>query len=113
MGDLMKNNKHRGPSFDEFLEEDGILEEVNAAALKKIIAYHLKLHMEKYGITQTEMAKLLKTSRPAVKRLLDPNNYSVTLLTFNRAASLLGKKININFVDTDDLDQARHTKSKK
>ncbi|OGB86036.1 hypothetical protein A3J41_00270 [candidate division TM6 bacterium RIFCSPHIGHO2_12_FULL_38_8] len=104
----MKNNKHRGPSFDEFLEEEGILEEVNASALKTIIAYHLKLHMEKNKITQDQMAKLLKTSRPALKRLLDPKNFSVTLLTFNRAASVLGKRININLVD-----QARHQKSRK
>lgn len=104
----MKHNKHRGPSFDEFLEEEGILEEVNASALKTIIAYHLKLHMEKNKITQDQMAKLLKTSRPGLKRLLDPKNYSVTLLTFNRAASVLGKKINISLID-----QTSSIKSKK
>ena len=107
----MKNNKHRGSSFDSFLEGEGILEEVNAAALKTIIAYHLKAHMEKNNITQTEMAKLLKTSRPALKKLLDPQNYSVTLLTFNRAASILGKRININLVDVAQ-DTTINSKSK-
>jgi antitoxin HicB len=109
----MKNNKHRGPSFDEFLEEEGILEEVNASAIKTIIAHHLKLHMEKNDITQEQMAKMLKTSHPALKRLLDPHNYSVTLLTFNRAASVLGKKININLSDTNLKTRATHTKLKK
>lgn len=109
----MSKNKHRGPSFDEFLEQEGILEEVNASALKTILAYHLKLHMEKNKITQTEMAKLLKTSRPAVKRLLDPNNFSVTLLTFNRAASLLGKRIDIHLVDSYSPDGISSTRLKK
>lgn len=100
----MKKNKHIGSSFESFLEEEGILEEVNAAVIKSIIAENLKLHMEKYGITQTEMAKLLHTSRSALQRLLDPQNFSVTLLTVNRAASVLGKRININLVDIPKLD---------
>ena len=107
----MKNNKHKGSSFDSFLKEVNILEEVNAAALKTIIAHHLKAHMEKNNITQTEMAKLLKTSRPALKRLLDPENYSVTLLTFNRAASILGKQININLEDV--VQEPSRSKTKR
>jgi len=109
----MKKNKHIGSSFESFLEEDGILEEVNAAAIKTVIAQNLKLHMEKNKITQTKMALMLKTSRAAVVRLLDPENYSVTLLTVNRAASILGKKININFVDinkpTDNIKKQKKT----
>ena len=95
----MKKNKHIGSSFESFLEEAGILEEVNAAAIKTVIAQNLKLYMEKKKITQTDMAKMLKTSRSGLQRLLDPENYSVTLLTFNRAATVLGKKINMNLVD--------------
>ena len=103
----MKTNKHVGSNFDDFLEQEGILEEVNASALKTIIAHHLKLHMEKNNISQTQMAKLLKTSRSGLQRLLDPQNFSVTLLTFNRAASVLGKKININLVDASSLKQLK------
>ena len=80
----MKKNKHIGSSFESFLEEEGILEEVNAAVIKSVIAQNLKSHMEKHGISQTEMAKLLGTSRSALQRLLDPENYSVTLLTVNK-----------------------------
>lgn len=101
----MKKNKHIGSSFENFLEEEGILEEVNAAVIKSIIAQNLKLHMEKHEITQTEMAKLLGTSRSALQRLLDPENYSVTLLTVNRAASVLGKRINMKLVDIPKLDK--------
>ncbi|OGB86495.1 hypothetical protein A3J41_01220 [candidate division TM6 bacterium RIFCSPHIGHO2_12_FULL_38_8] len=97
----MKKNKHIGSSFDSFLQEAGILEEVNAAAIKTVIAQNLKLYMTNNKITQTDMAKLLKTSRSGLQRLLDPQNYSVTLLTFNRAATVLGKKINMNLVDAN------------
>jgi antitoxin HicB len=91
----MKKNKHIGSSFDSFLEEQGILEEVNAAAIKKVIARHLKDHMKKKHLTQDQMAKQLGTSRSALKRLLDPDNYSITLLTLNKAATVIGKKLEL------------------
>lgn len=96
----MKKNKHLGSSFESFLEEEGILEEVNAAAIKSVIARNLKEYMGKEQITQTDMAKQLGTSRSGLQRLLDPKNTSVTLLTLNRAATLLGKKIEISLVAT-------------
>jgi antitoxin HicB len=95
----MKKKKHIGSSFESFLEEQGIFEEINVAAIKAVIARHLKEHMEKMNITRTEMARQLKTSRSGLERLLDPENYSVTLLTLNRAAFVLGKKVNINLVN--------------
>ena len=97
----MKRKKNIGSSFEDFLQEEGISEEVNVAAVKAVIARNLKEHMKKNSITQTGMAKKLKTSRSGLERLLDPENYSVTLLTLNRAASVLGKKVNINLVSTE------------
>jgi predicted XRE-type DNA-binding protein len=97
----MKKRKNIGSSFEEFLEHEDIQEEVNVAAVKSVIARHLKEHMKKNSITQTDMASKLKTSRSGLERLLDPENYSVTLLTLNRAACLLGKKVSINLVDTN------------
>ncbi|MCL4361803.1 helix-turn-helix domain-containing protein [Candidatus Dependentiae bacterium] len=96
----MKKNKHIGSSFDSFLEEEGILEEVNAAAIKAIIANNLQAYMQKKGITQTDMAKQLGTSRSGLQRLLDPKNTSITLLTLNKAAAVVGKKIEINLIPT-------------
>lgn len=90
-------NKHIGSDFDDFLRQEGIIEEVETAAIKKVIAYELQLEMEKHNITLTEMAKRLRTSRTAVRRLLDPNNLSLTLLTLNRLAHALGKKLEIRF----------------
>ncbi len=94
----MMNKKHIGSTFESFLEEEGIFEEVNVAAIKMVIADSLKKYMVEMHITQTEMAKRLKTSRTGLQRLLDPENYSVTLLTLNRAATVLGKKVSMNLV---------------
>ena len=94
----MTKNKHIGSSFESFLEEEGILEEINVAAIKAVIARNIKEYMRKMKLTQTEMAAKLKTSRSGLQRLLDPENYSVTLLTLNRAASVLGKKVNMSLV---------------
>ena len=90
-------NKHIGSDFDDFLREEGILEEVEAAAIKKVIAYELYLEMKRCNISITEMANRLGTSRTAVRRLLDPSNVSLTLLTLNRLAHALGKKLEIKF----------------
>lgn len=96
----MKKNRYSGPSFESWLEEEGLLEEVNAAAVKAVISRNLQEYMGKENITQTDMAKQLGTSRSGLQRLLDPKNTSITLLTLNRAATLLGKKIEINLVAT-------------
>lgn len=87
---------HVGSSFDSFLEEAGILEEVNAAVVKKVITRHLKEYMKERRLTQDEMAKQLGTSRSGLKRLMDPKNYSITLLTLNKAAAVIGKKIDMS-----------------
>lgn len=90
-------NKHIGSDFDDFLREEDILEEVEVAAIKRVIAYELQSEMEKHNITMTEMAKRLGTSRAGIRRLLDPQNPSLTLLTLNRLATALGKKLEIRF----------------
>ncbi|MDR1248097.1 MAG: helix-turn-helix domain-containing protein [Treponema sp.] len=92
------NNQFIGSSFDDFLEEEKIGEEVEAGAIKKIIAYQLRETLEKEHLTKTELAQRLSTSRAAVDRLLDPDNESVTLLTLKKAASVLGKKLKLALV---------------
>lgn len=96
----MKQKKHIGSSFESFLEEENIFEEVNAAAIKSVIARNLENYIKKTGVTKTEIAKQLGTSRSGLQRLLNPSNTSITLLTLNRAATLLGKKIEIKLVST-------------
>ncbi|WKZ36089.1 MAG: XRE family transcriptional regulator [Anaerolineales bacterium] len=89
------NKKHIGSDFDDFLKEDGIYEQVQAVAIKRVIAYQIAEEMKKKNLSKTEMASRMKTSRAALERLLDPDNVSITLVTLERAASALGKKLKI------------------
>lgn len=91
-------NSAIGSSFDDFLVEEGIAEEVEAGAIKKIIAYQLQEAIEKEQFTKTTLATQLETSRSAINRLLDPENESITLLTLKKAASVLGKKLRLELV---------------
>lgn len=94
----MKTNKTIGSSFDDFLEEEGIAEEVETGAVKKLISFQLLEMIQKENLTKTELAHRLETSRAAIDRLLDPENESVTLLTLIKAATVLGKKLKLELV---------------
>src|ERR1700691_693440 len=82
-----------GSTFDSFLEEDGIREEVEAVAIKRVLAWQLERAMQQQRKTKQAMAKELRTSRSQLDRLLDPKNISVTLDTMHRAARALGKRL--------------------
>jgi antitoxin HicB len=84
-----------GSNLDDFLRDEGILEEVEAAALKRVVALQLEDIIKKQRLKKTSVAQRMRTSRAALDRLLDPENTSVTLLTLNRAAHALGRKISI------------------
>jgi len=94
--DVKKNRKrtnHSGSTFDSFLEEQGIREEVEAVAIKRVLAWQLQRAMRQQQKTKQAMAKQLRTSRSQLDRLLDPRNVSVTLDTITRAARALGKRL--------------------
>ena len=91
-------NETIGSSFDDFLEEEGLTEDVETGAVKKLISFQLLETLKKEHLTKTELAHRLDTSRAAVDRLLDPENDSVTLLTLIKAASVLGKKLKLELV---------------
>jgi len=94
----MVDNKHLGSSFDDFLEEDGLLAETTVEAVKRVLAWQLAEAIKKEKISKAEMARRMKTSRAALDRLLDPENSSVTLRTLYRAANVLGKQIRMELV---------------
>lgn len=92
------SKKNIGSSFDDFLEEEGLLADAETTAIKRVIAFKINELMTKNKLTKTELAKRMKTSRSSVDRLLDPKNESVSLHTLQRAASAFGKKLQVNFV---------------
>ena len=87
-----------GSSFDDFLEEEGIIDEVTEIAAKKVLAAAIEQEMKSKNITKVSMAEMMRTSRAQVNRLLDPDNNGVTLQTMQRAAQVLGRRIRIEFV---------------
>lgn len=94
----MKLQPNMKSDFDEFLKEEGIYEEVNDTAIKRVIAYQLEQEMKIQKISKTKLAQLMHTSRAAVDRLLSPSNESLTLSTLISASQALGKKLNVSLV---------------
>ena len=94
----MSKNKHIGSSFDDFLADEGLLEEVNAVAAKRVIAWQIAEAMKLAGITKTEMAGRMHTSRAALNRVLDENDTGLTLDTLSKAAAALGRKVKVELI---------------
>jgi DNA-binding Xre family transcriptional regulator len=94
-----KGNAHRGGSFEQFLKEEGILEQVKAQAGKEILAWKLQRAMKEKKITVSALARKMKTSRGAIHRILDPANGSITLGTLQKTAGALGKRWRFDLVD--------------
>lgn len=92
----MKRNVHVGSDFDEFLREDGLYDEAQAVAVKRVLAFQLERDMKKARLTKTAMAKRMGTTRAQLDRLLNPDNPSTTLATLVRAAGALGKRVKIS-----------------
>lgn len=85
-------------SLDDFLESEGVREEVDAAAIKRVIALQLQRAMDERRITKAAMAKLMDTSRAQVDRVLDPKSHNVTLETLARAAKVVGRTLKLELV---------------
>lgn len=94
----MKKKGRIGGSFDAFLKEEGLYEEVTARAIKRVIARQLDAIMRKDHLTKTMLAKRMQTSRAQLDRLLDPDNESVTLGTLARAAHAVGRNLRMELV---------------
>ena len=94
----MSKNPHHGSTFESWLDEEGIREEVTTGAVKAVIALQIADAMKAKGLTKLAMAKQMQTSRAQLDRLLDPSNTSVTLDTLQRAANIVGHKLRLELV---------------
>ena len=94
----MADNKHRGSTLDSFLEGEGVLGEFQARAIKEVIAWQLAEAMKDRKLTKTALAALMKTSRTQINRVLDPNDGNVTIETLQRAAALVGRRVQLELV---------------
>jgi predicted XRE-type DNA-binding protein len=93
-----RKNPHWGSTVDEFLAEEGMLEELRAVAIKEVIAWQIEQAMKKQKLSKNRMAELMETSRAQLDRLLDPKGGNVTLETLQRAAQVLGRELRIELV---------------
>lgn len=90
----MKKNKHIGSDLDDFLKEEGIYQVCTAEAIKRVVAFQIQEEMKKQKLTKAKFAKMLKTSRAAIDRILDPKR-SCSLKSLVMAATALGKNLEI------------------
>ena len=97
------NPQHLGSSFDDFLQEEGILEEVTAIAVKRVLAWQIAQAMKEQHLTKTAMAQKMHTSRASLNRLLDEEDTSLTLTTLASAAAALGKTIRVELVSSSSV----------
>ena len=88
----------RRETVDDFLASQGMLEDAEETALKRVLAWQIAEAMKEKGITKTMMATRMKTDRRQLDRLLDPENGSLTLNTLRRAASAVGRQLRIELV---------------
>ncbi len=95
---MTSTNPYIGSSLDDFLAQEGILDETRALAIKETVAWQVQQAMQRENITKIEMARRMKTSRAALDRLLDPSNPSVTLQTLTRAAHAIGRHLRIELL---------------
>lgn len=88
-------NPHLGSHFDDFLEEEALLEATSAVAIKRVVAWQIAQEMKAQKLSKTALAEKMHTSRAALNRLLDETDTSLTLTTLTSAAKALGKNLRI------------------
>ena len=91
-------NKNIGSSFDSFLREEGIYEEVSSNAIKRVLARQVEAAMKERNFSKAEMARRMNTSRAALDRLLDPDYQAVTLSTLQKAAAAVGRELRLELL---------------
>lgn len=94
----MNSNAHIGSSFDDFLEEQGTLEETHVVAVKRVLAWQIQEAMAQQGLTKQAMASRMQTSRSQLDRLLNADHGGVQIDTLIRAAEAVGRKLRIELV---------------
>jgi antitoxin HicB len=85
-------------TLDDFLKDEGKFEEFQATAIKEVLAWQLGQAMKANKLSRKRLAEHMHTSRSQIGRLLDPTDGNVTLNTLQRAATIVGRKLRLEFV---------------
>jgi len=95
---MVKRNRHMGSRIDDFLAEEGVLEEFQARAIKEVIAWQLGEAMKERKLSKRKLAEMMHTSRTQIDRVLDPADGNVTIETLQRAAAIVGRRVQLELV---------------
>ena len=87
------NSKHLGSNFDNFLQEERLLEHAEAVAIKRVIAFQIEQEMKLRKVSKSDLAARMKTSLLTLEKLLDPGNSKVTIHTLNGQPLHWGKNL--------------------
>ena len=88
-------NEALGSSLDQFLFDDGLLDEMTEAVAKRVLARSVASMIEKSGKSKAQIAREMKTSLSQINRLLDERDTGVTLHTIMAAAAATGGRVRI------------------
>jgi antitoxin HicB len=84
--------------LDDFLKQEGRLEEFEAVAIKEVLAWQIAEAMKAQNLSRKRLAERMKTSRSQISRLLDPKDGNVTITTLQRAAKIVGRTLRLELV---------------
>ncbi len=85
--------------LDDWLEDEGMLEQATARAMKRAVAWQISQAMKARRFTRARLAHELRTSEAAVDRLLDPSRTALTLRSLTRVALALRMDLEVRLVD--------------
>jgi antitoxin HicB len=85
-------------TLDDFLKEQGKLEEFEAVAIKEVLAWQIEQAMKAQNISRKRLAERMKTSRSQISRLLDPKDGNVTIATLQRAARIVCRTLRLELL---------------
>jgi antitoxin HicB len=69
----MKKPRLSAETFDEFLAGQGILDDAEEVAIKRVLAWQIAEAMKSQGIAKTAMAARMQMDRRQLDRLLEPD----------------------------------------
>jgi antitoxin HicB len=93
-----KRSTDKLTSLDDFLKQEGKLDEFEAVAIKEVLAWQITQAMKTQNLSRKRLAERMKTSRSQIGRLLDPTDGNVTLTTLQRAAKMVGRRLKLELV---------------
>lgn len=92
------SNLARGSSVDDFLLDEGLLDEAEDIALRRLLAWRLGHERVAQGITKAKMARRMGTSRSQLDRILRAEDPGIQLETLERSARAVGRRLRFELV---------------